>query len=1502
MPKTKRKRGFTFHLSKGASRFLFRLSVVYLLILGVLNIGFIFLRPRLEGVLRDALEAEKVEIGYIANVPFIFASIESLKIQVNPELRVEFDRVYFRYRFWKIFTREWELFPASFSISKTEVDVHSFVLKEYINLLKNKYKWESSSNKKPTDFDPNKMIFDIKMRNTAVTLRSMAAYRVDLTMNNIQGSLHKNTLEWSAALNLQTKWSNQVGILVLDSRGSGIISNMGNPSGSFTVGVNQLNLGGLPFISPQKESDPLDLNFTLDQGYLSFNTVSQRPQRGKKINPAGVTLEGDQKQFKLVIDKPFDIKYREFEEYQMLDYAFQPGRYQMRLILENRPDWSASLSISSPDYPNHGASIGFYPLGGGSFRLPVDIRTHNFGAIRASLQMDDRKGLLPLPSGELSLSNVRFLLPGLVFSGNTIVKALPGKNNIDITAYDASMNGGRIGNTRVDLGVYDGSHLIIKPLPFSNDVEVNVDVDHRVNVHLKALNLDGHFLKENTKMAIFGLDTSTYRGDIYITKSGRNEEVLVDGAVTGYLDDEPQIEVQMKYTNDLIVVPRLYFIGQKLLIDGQVAIAGNHTNTRVDISANAQLGTNVMLSGNTNKVIPVNVSVIIEKDRVDVNGLIDNHVPFTAKGMGTDVDLDFAFKDYPLSKLMVQGTIGGDLSFKFSQDGWTAFSFKEGRWNLGERIIRVDFDSRGETNYLALNNFSIGVDNELITGLPGGYIDVRKGIGGAVRFNQGGGLQFIFGTYTAKALLDIRQFRIDEFFALPFMGPLRALQDASTETIYADLRTELNGTLTDPDLQGYFYLSGDSIERAEAVQNPKRRGKKAELERLENPAFQMTAASFSKKGKEMALSNFRLRHPSYNVDGDIHFTRREGGAFDAGITGAMAIFGNAVKSGMSVSIRKDPESGIMEYKIPNLYVFSKKPMSMTGKILQQGSRIVLLSDDPKFGVSGYYDANPKETLWNILFQTDAIRLNSEGRSSETYFSAFLEGQALLKKLNMNRPIRKMDGTAEIHLRAEGLTQNPVVNGNVLFKGLSISTDSLKNTLKMPADTEILIQNNRILIPDFPIVAGSANQFGLKGWISLQDRAIEEMDVELYSRQGQGGDPAALNWRLNIPLLSVSGQTAIDRLRISGAADNLAVESKILAKNMNLSLELGDLISGTAAPSSNPLAGILSILNFNIQLTLGTGARFLHQLFDFRFQPNQNIQIAGNLGDNTFTIDGGIPIQSGTINYLGKSLKIDQGQLAFSGDAGDPFPSVNVNTETTEKGSQGEQITVNVAFSGKLPNIELNSVSSTPPRSIDEIYGLLGFGGNIVTAQSSTNTLNSSQAVVASGVGIAENAFFIAPLTQRLRKAIGFFDSLQVKTDILGNLTRSLALGNNLTGLELFSGSEIEVGKNVPEINGLQLRYNLRFENPPNVTLENTGYLSQKHKLGLLFDYRTPSLWQLSLGLSGQFIIDPPANFQQSTASTTTTEIIVEGSIKRSFGWEQIIAPQKKQVSKPPVFE
>lgn len=1416
-------------------RWIFRLVMVYIFVLGALNIAFTVLRPQIERAVKDALDAEYVSLGHISNFPFIFASIGHIHIIVNDEISLNVKGIYFRYRLWSLFTGDFDQFVASFVVDTLDFQLHNKAFEEYLEHLRQRYNKNKTKENfatpphKKLNFDIKKMYFRLRVNQLGLTVRMLQQFRHFVDANEVNILFERNVVNWEADLGVRSVWSNQVHLATLAFNAKGQLSNFNAPQGGLDVALHSLNAGGIPIIT-----DTVGLAFKINGRDVLFDTISQ------SSNSSGFVLEGSQDQFELAISRSFRINYADYEEYEMLDYAFKPGIWNFGLTVKKNDDWYTAVKFWSEQHPNYGLDLEILPLGSNKYHALVNLNTHFFGGILGDLLLENRHGLLPLPTGTLQLDNVRFILPGLVFSADAKTVALAGQNVLDITAFNVRMNNGLIGNTKARFHI-DGSKLKIEPLRFSNDVDVYVDLEEHVNVYLKAYSVNGDFLKENTKLAIFGLDKSIYKGEVFIDKKDRYSDPEVHGQMTGFLDGERQIDVSLTFKDNKIDVPRLYFVSQNLLLNGAVNIKSDRTNTYIDISAAGEFG--------RKGKIPISVDVLVNKYRTTVSGLADGQVPIVSDTAGDLTTLILDFKKYPLHKLGVTGSASGILEFNFTPQGWEKFAFHSGSWEWGGRSVVLDFDAEGTNGILNFKRFNLGLDTEILKGY--GYFKIAEngGLGAAVRFERGGSLQFITGSYTFKARVDVRKFLIEDLLTIPGLQSLAGLQNRDTELIWADLNLDIGGVWNNPDFSGSVNL--------ESAQ--------------ETEAFQFVVQNFSKEGNFLSVTNLRLRHAVLNLDSDISF-RKETQGFNLDVVGALAV-GNVIKTELKMAYQKNEANSILVYKIPNLYFLSRAPIEVSGKVLEHNNQYIFISDHHKYGLSGVLSLNAGQTFWNASFLTDAVKLQSEGREANNTIAAVFDGSMQLDKLKLSGDIQRLKGNAGFHILTRGSSENPIFDGNLSFSNIEMQLRSLRNRVLIPNNHKILIESNKVLFPRIPIVSRNTGQFVLDGFFDIRDKAIENIDLKFFADPLAENNSGMLVWKLNVPFITFNGRTIIDHISISGPANELLLSSRLTTENVNMRLELGDVLS-EGSPNDiqfSPFAELLESLNIDIDFTLGKGTRFLNQLFDLYFEPDKLIKIQGNVGDNTVAVQGDMDIIRGTINYLNKELKIDKGNLAFSGEPGDVFPMLRVSAMSSERDAQNNQIDIYVDFDGKLPNLELANISSVPSRSRSELFGLLGLG-SVQARDAASVRVNDSGNIVASGVGVAENAFFTSPLSRRIRQVVPI-DNLQVKTDVLGNLTRSFALGQPATGISVFHGSELELGQYLPSISGLQLKYNLRFESPENSSLDTSQILNQIHKIGLGWDYPVRNVGQFGLG------VNAAVNAKQEG---TETEAIFEGSFRRRF--------------------
>ena len=1419
-------------------RLIFGLFFVYILLLACFNILIVLNKNTIELFLADLLEAEKVSIGNVSNLPLVFISGTDFEIVVDEEISLRVEGVYVHYRFFKIFTKEFEKVIKEIQIENVIAHGHKTGLSEYQEILQKKF--AQKDNVTPplnTQELLEQLQFEVKIKNVSVVLNVMKQFWYTLDIKGINLGMEEGGVFWKALINVNARWSNR--LLLADGQFTteGSLNDFQSLDGFANINIKHLNLIGIPTIRSNLVVNSI---FTEGKPIVTMNDV---------YNTNNIILKNEE-DFFFSLKRTFSIKYADFEETTLLDYVFKPGTWVFDLAIEKKDDWTLKLDFDSPQHPDYGLIASISPIRKDKlYSAIVDFNSHFFGAIKGDLLVPIRKGLYPLPSGSLYLDDVRFILNGLIFSGDVIVDSVPNKNEMDLTAFDVRMNEGLIGNTSVKFEFTPEGVFNIYPKPLEGAaLEISASIGKVITVDLKALDVDGDFVAQNIKIPIFGIKDSRYRGEINMFKKDRSLPFFLNGYLKGFLDEEEQIDAIISLEDEKIDITRFHIINPDILLDGKVLIASKMSNTLVTIDANG--------SFNSNELIPIKIAVDVQKDDVVVSGFVDEQIQVNTLTKDLNTDFTVLFDKYPLKKLGVNGSLDAYLVMAFDETSVTRFSIQEGVWNIGDRKIELDFDTLQNTNtgFLDTTYLKAGLDRDDLDAY-GHFSFLDSGFSGAFRFDRGGSFQFNFGRYVVKSQIDIKDLVIENLLNFNVFEPLSFLKTEETEAILVDLNLGVEGVWSDLLYAGSLNMEG-----------------------RDNDNFRFIISEFAISNTGASLTNLRLRHSRMNLDTDVSLINTNDN-LRALLSGSITL-DDILKTDFNFDYTSVSNQGLLNYKIPNLYFLSKKPMTISGQIIHDAEQYLFMSDSIKKGIVGTFVNKDDNRIWDVSFLSDSMKFVSEGILTERDIQAAINWDIFLKKLSLSGDIRKIKGNAEFNTTIKGGLDNPIINGELIAQDVVVSLRSLRNKLEINGKQAIYISNNQITIPDITINAtgSGGGEFALDGSASIQNQTLGATDIRFYSKNNEANNRvSSLNWNLDIPFLFVKGKTYINDINLSGTIDNLVLAADISTENLNLGLELDDTLGLTdTEQENNPLLAFVSLLDLDINIDMKNKSRFLNQLFDLEFEQKNPISIQGNVGDGTVVFTGDFNIEKGKVSYLNTDLKVSAGVMQFSGDQGDPYPYISLNTETP-RNSQNELVDIYVGFEGKLPNFELSQISSTPTKSRSELLNLIGFGAVADNSRASSSQGSSAEDLLASGVGVAENAFFTAPLARRIQRLIPV-DTLQIKTDVLGNLTRSVSGGSGsgaVTGLSILHGSELEVGQYLPGIAGLQVKYNLRLESPDNSSLDS-GSLNQIHKAGLEYSRLLPYSWQGGLGLSVLGEVAPSAQ------TAPTPEFQGEISLKKRF--------------------
>ncbi len=1403
-------------------KLIFALFFVYVLLLGVMNLLIVSKKDSIELYLADMLEAQEVHIGDISNLPLIFISGSSFSIIVNDELSLTIKDVYVQYRVYEIFTGNFERFIRSINIDNISFHGHTAEIKTYKKILSEKF--SSAPPPDPEQLSPilDNAVSKLSIKRIDLTFNSMTEFWHTVSINKLEASLQRNTLYWDAHIDVYSIWSNQVFLAESSIYSRGTISNIISPNGYINTTIQNLNLIGLPIIETN-----LTVNVNLAQGRPTVNIMNYSTNNQIEFSKTnGLHLS---------VKSAIDIAYKDFEEFYLLDYAFKPGRWIFDLDIKQSDDWKVDWYFKSLQHPNYGLELNLESITKEKlYSVYLDLNTHYFGSIRGDLSLPIRKGLYPLPRGVLYLDNTRFVLNGLIFSGDIIADVVKNKNELDVALLNVRMNNGLIGNTAARFEFTPDGVFNIYPRFLPNSaVDITASIGSSVSVDFKAHNINGDFVAQNIKVPIFGIKDSMYKGEVHLRKKDRKSSLILDGVLKGYLDEEEQIDAVIGLVDNHIKVPRFYIKSPDILLSGDVIIDSFFSNTIVKIDAQG--------SYYSNDIMPINLTVDIQKYETTVNGLVNNQIPIKTRTVGMDTDFTVDFEDFPMEKLGYAGIIDASLIMRFDEFGITRFSIQEGNWNVLGRNVTIDFDALQNTNSNTLETsyFRFGLDRDILDGY--GYFSFLENcFGWSFRFNRGGLFQFNMGRYIVKSRINVVNYTIDNIFDLEIFNSASILRTEETETTLLQADMTMEGTWDNLRYKGNFHLEGAD-------------------------PFLLAVGKLDLSSDRFIIDDLRLRHSQVNLDADIDSSPEKND-----ISGSFA-YQNIVKSDFVFKHQKTNSIDIVNYYFPNFYMLSKKPLALRGKIFYDGQEFLFLSDHAKYGFVGSVDIG-SQISWDFTLINESIRLLSRGiLNQQDDINANLKLDVNLNKLVPSGDLRRTKGHLFLDTAITGSITEPIVDGRFDMSNLDLNFRSLRNRILMPDTQSIFISNNFVTIPDIIIESRGGGTFGLDGMIQYENQTIETMDIRFYSRTPTSREAFSyFAWNFDIPLITARGTTYINEINISGNFEESLLFADILAEKVNFNLELDDTL-GNSDVSINPIFGLLEGVNLDVNIDFTDRTRFSSQFFSIDFEQEDPIKIEGSLDD--IRISGGFYIETGSLNYLNSTLDISSGTIDFSGDSDDPYPTISINAESSQE-YQGDLLEISVTFEGKAPDIELTTISSFPTKDRTELLNVLS------GAVSLGETGSVTQELLASGVGIAENTLFTNPFNRRLQQLVPFVDSIQLRTDILGNLTRTAneETGTMVSGLDLLNGTEVEISQYIPKIKGLSATYNYRLESADNSSsLETTSSIDQIHRLGFSYTRMLPYQNQIGIGVGFQYEVNSTQQESQGEP-----EPLLEGSWRKKF--------------------
>ncbi len=179
-------------------KLIFSIVFVYVAVLGIFNLVIVANKAPLESLIARLLYAEKVSIGNVSNLPFVFVSTTEIVFKVNDELSISLQGVYFQYRFWTLFTGDYGRLIRSIDIETVTFFGHATVIGDYQRLLSERLlPDEPDGDIGGTDIAFESIHSSLNIKRTALKLNTMTEFWHTISVNNLNFGLNKGDIMWN---------------------------------------------------------------------------------------------------------------------------------------------------------------------------------------------------------------------------------------------------------------------------------------------------------------------------------------------------------------------------------------------------------------------------------------------------------------------------------------------------------------------------------------------------------------------------------------------------------------------------------------------------------------------------------------------------------------------------------------------------------------------------------------------------------------------------------------------------------------------------------------------------------------------------------------------------------------------------------------------------------------------------------------------------------------------------------------------------------------------------------------------------------------------------------------------------------------------------------------------------------------------------------------------------------------------------------------------------------
>ena len=347
------------------------------------------------------------------------------------------------------------------------------------------------------------------------------------------------------------------------------------------------------------------------------------------------------------------------------------------------------------------------------------------------------------------------------------------------------------------------------------------------------------------------------------------------------------------------------------------------------------------------------------------------------------------------------------------------------------------------------------------------------------------------------------------------------------------------------------------------------------------------------------------------------------------------------------------------------------------------------------------------------------------------------------------------------------------------------------------------------VPDYiegPITAVNAQLTGQGKYLSAEN-------VIARTNNGNCAVDVAINfdkWQFESVVLNLETQendkvkafANLGLLEFEGNAEcDLTIEVKLTSVSISGSLYVDDAVATIYPIELMNKKDSLSQVDVAVDLDIMVGQRaqaFMYApilqtpIIRALVNPMTPIKVIVNTRENSFSMVGDLVLRGGEVN-IGRSFYLREGRMVFEENQINIDPLLTIRAEMRETDQNGELLRITLSAEEQKLSTFAYTLSSSPPKSEEEIMLILG---KSLTIKSTGSTGGDLLSVVGLGLNLFVQNTVLKQIEEGLREFLKL-DILSVKTSVLQNTLRLYSeqnTGKILTPGNFLDNSTVYIGK------------------------------------------------------------------------------------------------------------